>query len=139
MILDRFLFFLFHPSQDIVLWTLDLTLVTVGFSFVTLLVVLKQLSLMAEQSRLMRHQDALMQQQTEGVIRQDETNREVLSRRAKLRMYTEHPPTATFHVVCRNDGNKTAQNFYWHLAVPADVECAVWGPTGSVRIPSTNP
>jgi len=24
-------------------------------------------------------------------------------------------------VLCRNDGNETAQNFYWHLSVPASV------------------
>ena len=24
-------------------------------------------------------------------------------------------------VLCRNEGNKTAQSFYWHLSVPADV------------------
>lgn len=120
MILARFLYFLSHPSEYIGLWTLDLTVATVLFSVVTLGVVLKQLSLMAEQTRLMIHQDNLMQRQTDVLVRQDETNREVLSRRARLRMYMEGP-SAQVTVFCRNDGNKTAKNFYWHLAVPSTV------------------
>src|ERR1700678_803520 len=121
MILGRFLYFLFHPSEYLGLWTLDLTLVTVLFSFVTLLVVLRQLALMTEQTSLMKHQDTLMQRQTDVVVRQDETNREVLSRRAKLVMYTEPSPPGQVVLMCRNDGSKTAQNFYWHLSIPVTV------------------
>jgi hypothetical protein len=137
MMLGRFLYFLLHPSEYLGLLTLDLTLVTVGFSFVTLLVVLKQLLLMTEQSRLMRHQDTLMQRQTDVVVRQDETNRELLARRAKLYMYPDGPVSARLIVGCRNDGNKTAQNFYWHLSVPDNAGCQVWDPTGSFGIPSS--
>ena len=53
MILDRFLYFLFHPSEYLGLWTLD---ATVLFSVLTLLVVLRQLALMTEQTSLMKHQ-----------------------------------------------------------------------------------
>jgi hypothetical protein len=120
MIFARFVYFLSHPSDYIGVWTLDLTFATVLFSVVTLGVVLRQLSLMAEQTRLMIHQDNLMQRQTDVVVRQDETNRELMSRRVRLRMYMEGP-SAQVAVFCRNDGNKTAQNFYWHLAVPATV------------------
>ena len=120
--LFRFLYFLTHPSEYLGLWTLD---VTVLFSVLTLLVVLRQLF--------------VAQRQMDIMVRQDETNRELLARRVRLRMYMERPPTAQFHVVCRNDGNKTAQNFYWHLAVGADVGCSVWDPSGRLSIPSTNP
>jgi hypothetical protein len=114
MALGRFLYFLGHPSEYIELWTFD---VTVFFSLVTLLVILRQLSLMTGQSRLMRHQDDLMQRQTEILVRQDE----LLSRRARLRMYKDHSRPEQIVICCRNDGNKTAQNFYWHLSIPLTV------------------
>jgi|SRR5579863_9318598 len=126
----RLIYFFTHPSEYVGLWTLDLTLVTVLFSVVTLLVVLKQLALMTEQSRLMRHQDTLMQRQTDVLVRQDETNRELLARRVKLVIYVEPSPPGQVVVLCRNDGNKTAQNFYWHLSVPVTVSgTAVCGPS----------
>ena len=118
MILGRLLYFLTHPSEYIGLWTLE---VTAFFSLVTLGVVLKQLAVMKRQTTLMQHQDTLMQRQTEVLVRQDETNLEVLSRRVKLRMYIEPSPPRQVVVLCRNDGNKTAQNFYWHLLVPLTV------------------
>jgi hypothetical protein len=121
---SRFLYFLGHPSDYTGLWTLDLTAATVLFSLVTLLVVHKQLSLMAEQTSLMKHQDTLMERQTDIVVRQDVTNREILSRRVKLIMYKEPSPPGQVVVLCRNDGNKTAQNFYWHLAVPENIRYA---------------
>ncbi len=65
----------------------------------------------------MKHQDNLMQRQTEIVVRQDE----LLSRRARLRMYKDHSTRGQVVILCRNDGNKTAQNFYWHLSVPVTV------------------
>src|SRR5580698_6496698 len=99
MILGRLLYFLFHPSEYVGLWTLD---ATVLFSVLTLLVVLKQLF--------------VAQRQMDIMVRQDETNRELLSRRVKLRVFTEPTPPAVLKVLCRNDGNKTAQSFYWHLS-----------------------
>lgn len=138
MILGRLLYFVSHPSEYLGLWTLDVTVVTVAFSFITLLVVLKQLKLMTEQSNLMTHQDALMQRQTDILVRQDETNREVLARRIKLVIYTEPAPPGQVVVLCRNDGNKTAQNFYWHLSVPTSVSSsAVWNSLGNVLLSCT--
>lgn len=136
MLLGRFLYFFLHPSEYIGLWTLDATVV---FSVLTLLVVLRQLALMTEQSRLMRHQDALVQRQTEIVVRQDETNRELLSRRARLHMYVQVLAPRQAAVCCRNDGNKTAQNFYWHCLVPLTVDGnAVWDSTGSRMLFNTS-
>jgi hypothetical protein len=99
----RFIYFLGHPSEYIGLWTLDLTLATVLFSLVTLLVILRQLN--------------LMERQTDILVRQDE----LLSRRARLFMYVEPSPTGQVAVLCRNDGTKTAKDFYWHLSVPVAV------------------
>jgi hypothetical protein len=110
MILGRFLYFLGHPSEYIGLWTLDLSVATFLLAVATLWVVLRQLD-------LMKHQDTLMQRQTEILVRQDE----LLSRRAKLRMYIDYSQPGRVVIVCRNDGNKTAQNFYWHLSVPVTV------------------
>jgi hypothetical protein len=104
MVFGRFVYFLTHPSEYIGLWTLD---ATVLFSVLTLLVVLKQLF--------------VAQRQMDIMVRQDETNRKLLSRRVKLVMYVASSPPGRGDVLCRNDGNKTAQNFYWHLSVPADV------------------
>jgi hypothetical protein len=116
------------------LWTWDLTFVTIVFSVLTLGIVLKQLSLMKEQSRLMRHQDNLMQRQTDILVRQDE----LLSRRAKLFVYVEPSLPGQVVVLCRNDGNKTAQHFYWHLSIPATVAAnSVWDATGNEMLIST--
>jgi hypothetical protein len=54
----------------------------------------------------------------ETLLRQDELNRE---RRARLLMYVKPDPPGQLVVFCRNDGNKTAQNFHWHLAIPITV------------------
>ena len=102
MILDRFLYFLFHPSEYLGLWTLD---ATVLFSVLTLLVVLRNCIHLTAETSLMKHQDNLMQRQTEIVVRQDE----LLSRRARLRMYKDHSTRGQ------------DQNFYWHLSVPVTV------------------
>lgn len=132
------LYFLFHPSEYLGLWTLDLTVVTLVFSAATLIVVLVQLRLMKQQTGLMNHQDTLMQRQTDILIRQDETNREILSRRIKLVMYMEMESTQQVVVLCRNDGRRTARDFYWHLAVPNTVPGeAVWNGLGNVQLGPT--
>jgi hypothetical protein len=95
MTLGRLFYFLGHPSEYVGLWTLE---VTVLFSVLTLLVVLKQLF--------------VAQRQMDIMVRQDETNRELLGRRVKLVMYAKPFPPGRVVVFCRNDGNKTAQNFY---------------------------
>ena len=64
MVFGRFVYFLTHPSEYIGLWTLD---ATVLFSVLTLLVVLKQLF--------------VAQRQMDIMVRQDETNRELLSQK----------------------------------------------------------
>jgi hypothetical protein len=146
MIFGRLAYFLTNPSEYIGLWTLDLTVVTLVFSAATLVVVLVQLRLMTQQmglmtrqTTLMNHQDILMQRQTDIVVRQDETNREVLSRRARLLMYVAPSPPNQVIVCCRNDGNKTAQNFYWHCLVPVTVDGnAVWDSTGNQMLFNTS-
>lgn len=131
MAAGRFLYFLSHPSEYLGLWTLDLTAVTVMFGLVTLLVVLRQLSLMT-------HQDTLMQRQTDILVRQDETNREVLARRIRLVMYREVASASQVIVLCRNEGNKSTRDFYWHLAVPTSVPMnAVWDASGNTLLMPT--
>jgi hypothetical protein len=138
----RFLYFLFHPSEYIGLWSLDLTVVTLVFAAATLIVVLVQLrlmtqqtGLMTQQTALMNHQDNLMQRQTDIVVRQDETNREVLARRIKLVMYTKIESASQVVVLCRNDGKRTARDFYWHLAVPETMAGdAVWNGLGNAQL-----
>jgi len=63
----------------------------------TLLVVLRQLF--------------VTQRHTEILVRQDELNQEVLSRKIRLLMYAKPEPLGQLVVFCRNDGNKTVQNF----------------------------
>jgi hypothetical protein len=69
------------------------------------------------------------------LIRQDELNREVLSRRVRLLMYAKPEPPGQLVVFCRNEGNKTAQNFYWHLLVPITVSrYGVWNSSGKEMV-----
>lgn len=115
------MYFLSHPSEYIGLWLLD---VTVLFSALTLLVVLRQLY--------------VTQRQMEILARQDELDREVLSRRVRLVMYAKPEPPGQLVVFCRNDGNRTARNFYWHLAVPIAVSrSGVWNSLGRETLLST--
>lgn len=94
----RLVYFLSHPSEYIGLWLLDSTVVLLA---VALIVVLRQLF--------------VTRRQMEMLLRQDELNRE---RRVRLLMYVKFDPPGHLVVFCRNDGNKTAQNIFWHLAVP---------------------
>jgi hypothetical protein len=122
MVFGRLLYFLLHPSEYIGLWTLDATVV---FSVLTLLVVLKQLF--------------VAQRQMDIMVRQDETNREVLAGRIKLVMYLEIESASQVVVLCRNDGKRTARDFYWHLAVPTTVPGhAVWNGLGNAQLSSTS-
>jgi hypothetical protein len=74
----------------------------------------------------------------EILVRQDELNREVLSRRVRLLMYVKPDPPGQLVVLCRNDGNKTAQNFYWHLAIPITVSrYGVWNDAGKEILSTT--
>jgi hypothetical protein len=127
----RLIYFFTHPSEYSGLWTLDLSVATFLLAVGTLWVVLRQLT-------LMKHQDDLMQRQTDIVVRQDVTNREILSRRSKLMMYVEPAGPSQVVILCRNDGNKTAQNFYWHLSVPSTVSGnPVWNASGNEMLPNT--
>lgn len=106
------LYFLDHPH--ISFWLLDLTALLLG---ATLVVTLRQLFITKRQLQIL--------------VRQDEINRELLSRRARLAMYTNSEPPGQLVVSCRNEGNKTAQNFYWHLLVPITVSrYGVWSGAG---------
>ncbi len=118
--LGRLLYFLGHPSEYIGLWLLDSTALLLAL---TLIVALRQLF--------------VTQRQMQILVRQDELNREVLSRRVRLRMYAKPEPPGQVIVFCRNDGNKTAQNFYWHLAVPITVSrYGVWNSSGKEMLSS---
>jgi len=117
----RLAYFLGHPSDYIGLWLLDSTVLLLAL---TLIVALRQLF--------------VTQRQMEILIRQDELNREVLSRRVRLLMYAKPEPPNQLVVFCRNDGNKTAQNFYWHLSVPIAVSrYGVWNSSGKAMLPSS--
>jgi hypothetical protein len=117
----RLVYFLSHPSDYIGLWLLDSTVLLLAL---TLLVVLRQLF--------------VTQRQMEILVRQDELNREVLSRRVRLLMYVKPDPPGQLVVFCRNDGNKTAQNFYWHLSIPITVSrYGVWNATGKEILSTT--
>lgn len=112
--IGRLIYFLGNPSDYIGLWLLD---VTVLFSGLTLLVVLRQLF--------------ITQRQMEILLRQDELQRALLYRRAKLVMYAQPVPPSQVVVLCRNDGNKAAQHFSWHLSIPITVgSSAVWNSSG---------
>jgi hypothetical protein len=119
--IDRLLYFLGHPSDYIGLWLLDSTVLLLAL---TLIVALRQLF--------------VTQRQMEILIRQDELNRDVLSRRVRLLMYAKPEPPNQLVVFCRNDGNKTAQNFYWHIAVPITVSrYGVWNSSGKEMLPGS--
>jgi hypothetical protein len=119
--IGRLVYFLGHPSDYIGLWLLDST---VSLLALTLLVVLRQL--------------VLTKRQIEILVRQDELNREVLSRRVRLLMYVKRDPPGQLVVFCRNDGNKTAQNFYWHLSIPITVSrYGVWNAAGKEILSTT--
>ncbi len=97
----RSVYFLGHPSEYMGLLLLDSTVFLLA---VTLLVVLRRLF--------------VTRRQMEILLRQGELNRE---RRMRLVMYVKADLPGQLVVFCRNDGNKTAQNFYWHLAVSITV------------------
>jgi hypothetical protein len=116
--IGRLVYFLAHPSEYIGLWLLDSTVLLLAL---TLLVVLRQLFV------TQRHMEIL--------LRQDELNRE---RRVRLLMYVKPDPPGQLVVFCRNDGNKTAQNFYWHLAIPITVSRhGVWNASGNEILSTT--
>jgi hypothetical protein len=116
----RLVYFLGHPSEYIGLWLLDST---VWLLALTLIVALRQLF--------------VTQRQMEILVRQDELNREVSSRRIRLLMYAKPEPPGQLVVFCRNDGNKTAQNFYWHLSVPITVsQYGTWNSSGKEMLSS---
>jgi hypothetical protein len=118
---SRLVYFLGHPSEYIGLWLLDSTVLLLAL---TLIVALRQLF--------------ITQRQMEILIRQDELNREVLSRRVRLLLYIKPEPPGQLVVLCRNDGNKTAQNFYWHLSVPITVSrYGVWNSSGKEMLSSS--
>ena len=119
--IGRLVYFLGHPSDYIGLWLLDSTVLLLAL---TLLVVLRQLF--------------VTQRQMEILLRQDALNREVLSRRVRLLMYAKPEPPGQLVVFCRNDGNKTAQNFYWHLFIPITVSrYGVWNAAGKEILSTT--
>ena len=119
--IGRLVYFLGHPSEYIGLWLLDSTALLLAL---TLLAVLRQLF--------------LTQRQMEILVRQDELNREVLSRRVRLLMYVKPDPPGQLVIFCRNDGNKTAQNFYWHLSIPITISrYGVWNAAGKEILSTT--
>jgi|ERR1700733_96088 len=53
-------------------------------------------------------------------------------------MYVKPEPPNQLVVFCRNDGNKTAQNLYWHLSVPIAVSrYGIWNSSGKELLPSS--
>jgi hypothetical protein len=77
-----------------------------------------------------------MQQQTTIMTAQDELNRMLFARRAKLRLFAVGTSGMT-EIHCINEGNKTAQQFFWHLAIPNSAQCrGVWDSTGNVGLGS---
>jgi hypothetical protein len=118
----RLAYFLGHPSEYIGLWLLDST---VSLLTLTLVVALRQLF--------------VTQRQMQILIRQDELNRDVLSRRVRLLMCAKPEPPGQLVVYCRNDGNKTAQNFYWHLSVPLTISrYGVWNSSGKENLSTSD-
>ena len=116
--IGRLIYFLGNPSEFIGLWLLD---VTVLVSSLTLLVVLRQLF--------------VTKRQMDIILRQDELNRALVSRRARLVLYAQPAPPGQLVVFCRNDGNRTAQNFQWHLSIPITVGASsVWNSSGRQRL-----
>jgi hypothetical protein len=120
----------FIVAEFVGLWALDLTAATLILSLATLAIVIKQLI-------LMRRQTKLMQQQTEITIAQDELNRALLARRARLRVYAVESPNRV-DVYSVNDGDRAAPDFYWHLAIStkASLRNRVWDGPGNQLIPS---
>ncbi len=114
----RLVYFLTHPSEYIGLLLLDSTVLLLA---VTLIVVLRKLF--------------VTRRQMEMLLRQDELNRE---RRVRLLMYVKSDSPGELVVFCRNDGNKTAQNFFWHLAIPITVSrYGVWNAAGKKILSTT--
>jgi hypothetical protein len=85
-----------------------------------------QLKVMERQQQTMDQQTALAQTQLAIVKKQDELMMAQLARRAslsvdvnlKMRDGTNPNTRLTFEV--KNGGNKTARDFYWHVAIPPE-------------------
>ena len=113
-----------------------LALASVVLGGATLFIVLVQLRLMKQQTSLMGSQTRLASKQAEIadtqldiMRRQDEITAADRARRACLEfsVLVEHrDQTVRLHI--KNSGNRTAHDFYWHLAIPVDImqENQVW-------------
>ena len=108
-------------------WNPVVAALTAFITLATLIIVFVQLRVMRSQQNTMQDQTSLMQRQLSIVERQDELMRTQLARRPNLSVRVdvkrpdEEDENLRLNFFVTNGGDKTAQDLYWHLCLPANL------------------
>lgn len=106
-----------------------LSVITLVIVFIQLRLMRRQTSLMVSQTELTSKQTEIANTQLDIMRRQDEILAADRARQARLEMWIDAPIGSTIvNLHVKNSGNKTANCFYWHFMIPADImaENQVW-------------